>query len=188
MKSKQHRSNGKAVAAIAVAIMVVSMVAEGLAGFTFFVILPPALNNVNTAAWSLINYNPGTGDEFRAGANNIIEAADSLRQTGRSLPCAYGCNILGLQILNEMQNTRIALENLADDVDKLGGRANNLGEDFDQTVTVIHSVGYGALGIKDGLYFGVLTMLALGAVGILTAIGLAIISNALRRLEAIQQP
>ena len=187
MQKRRRGNSGKMVAGLAVAIIVVSIAAEALAGFTFFIILPPALNNVNAAAWSLINFNPGTGDEFRNGANDVRAAAESLRQTGRSLICAYGnCNILGFQILNEMQDTRIALENLADDVEKLSGRANNLGQDFDQTVTVIHSVGYGALGIKDGLYFGVMTMLALGAVGILTGIGLAVTSDALRRLEGAQ--
>ena len=177
--------NSKVITGLTVAILVVSIGAEALAGYTFFVVLPPALNNVNTAAWDLINYNPGTGSEFRNGATDLDKAANNLRNTGRTLPCAYDCNLAGVQLFS-MKDTRRSLEALGDNLESLGKRANNLGKDFDQTVTVIHSVGYGALGIKDGLYYGIMIMLGLGAAGILTGIGLLVTAGTLRRLEKVQ--
>jgi hypothetical protein len=166
----------------ALGVLGISTVSLGLACYTFFVVLPPALSAVNDAGWKLVNYYPGVGGELREGASSLYSASSELRSAGQSLPCAYGCNIIGMEVFS-MASTRTHLEGLAESISDLGARANNLAGQYDQTEAVIHSVGYGSLGLKDGLYFGVMTMLALSSVAVLTGITFLVIGKLASRIS-----
>lgn len=162
---------------ISIAVLVIGGSATGLAGYTFFIILPPALSSMNNAGWDLINYNPGTQQEFYNGASKLSSAGSDLQNLGRSIPCSSAGGCLGVIDFSSQRNQLVSM---GSNLKSLSDNIRNAGDDFSYTVNVIHSVGYGALGIKDGLYYGVMTMVGMGIAILFAGAGLTVAAAAFR--------
>jgi hypothetical protein len=169
-----------AIAGLAVVVLIFSTGAAGLATYTFLVVLPPALDSLNEAGWDLINYNPGTEQEFYSGSSGLSDVGTKLQNFGNSLPCSESGGCIGLIDLSSQKNQ---LNNMGSNLKALAGNMQNIGDDFRYAIDIIHSVGYGVLALKDGLYFGSITMLGLGLAGVLTGIALVSVANAVKNLE-----
>jgi hypothetical protein len=170
--------NARTIQALAIGVLVLGVGAFGLASYTFFIILPPALDSVNSAAWNLISFNPE--NNFHSGAEKLLSAGNELRSVGKEVEGwgwvpGIGQSLSGIG--NNLDEMGSQVKSLAADVEKTGST-------FDTTVDVIHSVGHGALGLKDGLYYGVMTMLVLGTVGVMTGIALLVVGNTIVNLQA----
>lgn len=168
------------IAALAVVVLILGIGTTGLAAYTFIIVLPPALDSLNKVGWDLINYNPGTEGEFYSGSSSLRDVGIRLQNFGNSLPCSEDGGCVGLFDLSSQRNQ---LNDMGSNLEALAGNMQNIGDDFRHTANLIHSVGYGALALKDGLYFGSVTVLALGVGGILTGIALVSVSNAVKNLE-----
>ncbi|MEW6604182.1 MAG: hypothetical protein AB1351_05780, partial [Thermoproteota archaeon] len=66
------------ITGLAVVVLVVSIGTTGLAAYTFLIILPPALHSLNNVGWELINFNPGTEQEFYSGSSGLIDVGAKL--------------------------------------------------------------------------------------------------------------
>ncbi|MEW6604612.1 MAG: hypothetical protein AB1351_07980, partial [Thermoproteota archaeon] len=97
-----------------------------------------------------------------------------------SLPCSEDRGCIGLI---DLSSQRSQLNDMGSNLKALAGNIHNIGDDFGYTVDIIHSVGYAALALKDGLYFGAVTVLGLGMAGVLTGIALVSVANAVKNLE-----
>jgi hypothetical protein len=168
-----------AIAGLAVVVLIFSTGAAGLATYTFIVVLPPVLDSLNEAGWDLINYNPGT-EEFYSGSSGLSDVGTKLQNFGNSLPCSESGGCIGLIDLSSQKSQ---LNNMGSNLKALAGNMQNIGDDFRYTIDIIHSVGHGVLALKDGLYFGSMTMLGLGLAGVLTGIALVSVANAVKNLE-----
>lgn len=169
-----------AITGLAISILIVGIGATVLASYTFFVILPPALANVNQAAWELIHYNPGTEQQFYSGSAGLRNAGTDLQNLGLSLPCSDNGGCFRVFDLSPQRNQ---LTSMGSNLQSIADNVHDVGDDFVYTVSVIHTVGYGTLGVKDGLYYGVMTMLGLGLSVILTGTALLVVARALKVIE-----
>jgi hypothetical protein len=161
-------------------VLIFSIGMTGLAAYTFIIVLPPALDSMNEVGWELINYNPGTEGEFYSGSSGLRDVGAKLQNFGNSLPCSENGGCVGLI---DLSSQRSQLNDMGSNLQSLAGNMQNIGDDFRYTVNLIHSVGYGALALKDGLYFGSVTILGLGMAGVLTGIALISVANAVKNLE-----
>lgn len=174
--AKYRKWDSQTILWLAVVILVISLGAVGLAGYTFFIVLPPALDNVNTAAWNLINFHPK--NDFSDSAYKVREAGNNLQNVGNQIGGLGGLPFVGGTISSIGAN----LNSMGSQIQSLADNVQNTGNTFDSTVNVINSVGYGALGVKDGLYYGVMTMLVFGGVGVLTGVTLMVVGRSIARL------
>ncbi|GEM_PF-5056084 len=179
-KEHYNMRPNSAIAGLAVMVLIFSIGMTGLAAYTFIIVLPPALESLNEVGWELINYNPRTEEEFYSGSSGLMDVGVRLQNFGNSLPCSENGGCIGLIDLSSQRNQ---LNDMGSSLQALAGNMQNIGDDFRQTANLIHSVGYGALALKDGLYFGSVTVLGLGMVGILTGIALVSVANAVKNLE-----
>ncbi|HXG07867.1 MAG TPA: hypothetical protein VNI77_11145 [Nitrososphaera sp.] len=168
------------IAGLAVTVLIFSIGMTGLAAYTFIVVLPPALDSLNEVGWELINYNPGTEGQFYSSSSGLRDVGTKLQNFGDSLPCSENGGCIGLI---DLSSQRSQLNDMGSSLQALAGNMQNIGDDFGHTVNLIHSVGYTALALKDGLYFGSVTVLGLGIGGILTGVALVSAANAVKNLE-----
>lgn len=170
------------IAGLAVVVLIFSIGTTGLAAYTFVIVLPPALDSLNEVGWEFINYNPSTEGEFYSGSSGLRDVGAKLQNFGNSLPCSENGGCIGLI---DLSSQRSQLNNMGSNLQALAGNMQNIGDDFIYTVNLIHSIGYSALALKDGLYFGAVTIMGLGIGGILTGIALVSVVNAVKNLEKV---
>ncbi|MEO9320928.1 MAG: hypothetical protein ABI361_09660 [Nitrososphaera sp.] len=190
----------KIVQFIAIAILAIGSVATGMALYGSLVALPPALNGIDQTAGYLSSFQipnvsgqVGTAaDNLRNASSNIQGAGNNLKATADSMPCAFGCSVAGIKIIDlsqmrsNLENTATNLQGLGSNGLALAGNVDNLGNSIGSTSQSIenqvHQAGYNLYNVKAVFQFGLLSILAIAIVGVLSGAGLLLLATRMNRI------
>ena len=165
----------------------------GLITYTYLVIMPSVMTGIDQTASYLATFRvPNVSGEIGAAANNLKNASSNIQGAGNnlraaadSMPCAYGCGLAGVDIIDLSQMTS-NLEHTASNLQGLGSNGMALSDNVDtlksSIVTAgqniegqVHQAGYDLYSFKGIFQYSLLSILAVAVIGVLTGIALLVL-------------
>ena len=146
---------GTAVAGLGIVVLVISLAATGIAGYAFFSVFPDAARGMTQASTDMHNL-----------AADLSVVARSVNAVGNAIPV----EILFTRI-DALQDVKSGVYGVGNTISQMSSTANNIGDTFPA--------------FRDSISLGLLTLLALGAGGIIAGAALVVTGGAIGNLEKV---